>query len=91
MEPRNASVPLFADTAPPVAVPSLASEPKQGLSADVVVIGAGIAGLTTAYPHLGCIVAWNSFERGWDCPCHGSLYAADGTVLNGPSPVSLKE
>jgi glycine/D-amino acid oxidase-like deaminating enzyme/nitrite reductase/ring-hydroxylating ferredoxin subunit len=51
----------------------------------------GVHERSAVCPHLGCIVAWNSFERGWDCPCHGSLYAADGTVLNGPSPVSLKD
>lgn len=28
---------------------------------------------------------WNSFERCWDCPCHGSQFAPDGTALNGPA------
>ena len=36
-------------------------------------------------PHLGCHLKWNSFERCWDCPCHGSHFAPDGTVLNGPA------
>jgi len=35
--------------------------------------------------HVGCIVHWNSFERCWDCPCHGSHFAPDGSVLNGPA------
>ena len=35
--------------------------------------------------HMGCIVHWNGFERCWDCPCHGSQFAIDGSVLNGPA------
>jgi Rieske Fe-S protein len=35
--------------------------------------------------HLGCHVHWNSLERCWDCPCHGSHLAVDGTALNSPA------
>ena len=35
--------------------------------------------------HLGGILRWNSAERSWDCPLHGSRFAADGTLLEGPA------
>lgn len=40
--------------------------------------------------HAGCTVQWNGFERCWDCPCHGSQFAADGTAINAPAVEPLK-
>jgi Rieske Fe-S protein len=39
--------------------------------------------------HLGCVVQFNSAERTWDCPCHGSRYGIDGHVINAPALAPL--
>lgn len=39
--------------------------------------------------HLGCSIALNEQARTFDCPCHGSRFHLDGTVLRGPAPVPL--
>ncbi|MFG2652620.1 FAD-dependent oxidoreductase [Streptomyces sp. NPDC048436] len=40
--------------------------------------------------HLGCLVAFNAAETSWECPCHGSRFATDGTVLQGPATRPLE-
>lgn len=40
-------------------------------------------------PHLGGIVTWNDADRAWECPLHGSRFAPDGTLLEGPATRGL--
>jgi glycine/D-amino acid oxidase-like deaminating enzyme/nitrite reductase/ring-hydroxylating ferredoxin subunit len=40
--------------------------------------------------HMGCKVHWNSVETSWDCPCHGSRFRPDGTVIEGPALTPLR-
>ncbi|HEY9679560.1 MAG TPA: FAD-dependent oxidoreductase [Drouetiella sp.] len=42
-------------------------------------------------PHMGGVVQWNSLEKTWDCPVHGSRFDMSGTVLNGPAKEGLAE
>jgi Rieske Fe-S protein len=49
--------------------------------------------LSARCTHLGCLVGFNDAERAWECPCHGSRFAVDGTVIQGPAnrPLERKE
>jgi menaquinol-cytochrome c reductase iron-sulfur subunit len=42
-----------------------------------------------ACTHLGCAYHWDAAKSNFLCPCHGSEFALDGTVLSGPAPRPL--
>ncbi|MFD6444342.1 FAD-dependent oxidoreductase [Promicromonospora sp. NPDC060204] len=50
---------------------------------------AGARRVSRVCPHLGGVVRWNDQEESWDCPVHGSRFAADGTLLEGPATEGL--
>lgn len=49
--------------------------------------GNNVHAMSTVCTHLGCIV--KATDEGFDCPCHGSKFAKDGSVTKGPAPKGL--
>lgn len=49
--------------------------------------GEGVYAVSTICTHLGCVVKANA--EGFECPCHGSKFAHDGSVARGPAPRPL--
>lgn len=79
----------------------LASKPKSfdelgnGEGAVLKIDGHNVAGyrdeagrlhaVSAVCTHMGCLVGWNETDRSWDCPCHGSRFEPDGTIIHGPA------
>ncbi|WP_245827936.1 FAD-dependent oxidoreductase [Sinomonas mesophila] len=51
--------------------------------------GGQVHTLSATCSHLGCTVGFNPSDNTWDCPCHGSRFATDGTVIQGPAAKNL--
>lgn len=49
----------------------------------------GFLALHSKCPHLACVVGWDAAQNRFSCPCHGSEFERDGTVLNPPAPRPL--
>jgi len=50
----------------------------------------GFAVASAVCTHLGCTVAHFQSDQRFHCPCHGSVFGADGSVLHGPAPKPLQ-
>ncbi|WWC67415.1 uncharacterized protein I206_101323 [Kwoniella pini CBS 10737] len=73
-------------------VPGQGDVVRQGLSPIAVYKDeqGGIHKMTAICPHLKGIVAWNSAEKSFDCPIHGSRFTCKGEVVNGPAKAPLQ-
>lgn len=50
----------------------------------------GLFAFSGTCPHLGCKPVWKPEVREFHCPCHKSVFAADGSRIRGPAPTGLK-
>jgi len=48
-----------------------------------------VVAFAPACTHLGCAYHWDTEKLKFLCPCHGSVFALDGSVLAGPAPRPL--
>jgi glycine/D-amino acid oxidase-like deaminating enzyme/nitrite reductase/ring-hydroxylating ferredoxin subunit len=51
--------------------------------------GGHVHAVSAVCTHLGCTVGFNADDATWDCPCHGSRFATDGSVIQGPATQDL--
>lgn len=61
------------------------------LPSGVSTVGGVTREVSAVCPHLGGVLRWNDAECSWDCPLHGSRFAPDGAVLEGPATRPLKQ
>ena len=57
----------------------------------ICTVGGRTSRVSAVCPHLGGVLSWNDAEASWDCPLHGSRFAADGELLEGPAVRGLEK
>lgn len=63
--------------------------PKRGISI-YKDLKSNVFALQANCTHYGCRLSWNSAEKSWDCPQHGSLFDYKGNSIHGPAIKNLK-
>jgi len=59
---------------------------------DIIVVnrGSGVfIALDALCTHAGCTISYSAAANNFPCPCHGSVFALSGSVLNGPATSPL--
>jgi cytochrome b6-f complex iron-sulfur subunit len=72
---------------------NLASKDGFIIVSNIIVINTGsdnFVALSSVCTHEGCAISYNPSAGNLPCPCHGSIFALTGSVLNGPALSSLK-
>jgi len=92
---RKGNVALAHSLAPELAVAGggvvLHFPPASGRRPALIVnTGSGMLGMQADCPHESCDLTWVQGDREAECPCHGSRFASDGTVLNPPAVSNLE-
>lgn len=82
------TAPLVAPSVDPTDGNGVVNGPPWRLRATSVVDGEQRS-VSPVCPHLGGIVEWNDSDLAWECPLHGSRFAPDGTLLEGPATRGL--
>jgi cytochrome b6-f complex iron-sulfur subunit len=66
---------------------SVTLDPRFGIF--VVNAAEGFYALSAVCSHLGCLSVWKSETSTIVCPCHGSGFRRDGSIIAGPAPKPL--
>ncbi|GAA1754743.1 FAD-dependent oxidoreductase [Kocuria aegyptia] len=62
---------------------------EKGRPVGVSTVDGATCKVSAVCSHMHGVLHWNDAERSWDCPLHGSRFAADGTLLEGPAVKDL--